>query len=79
MGVKVVRADAQAADRFSGAGRATAFNFNAGGTETWIGTVTLPPSGNTGAHHHGRHEVVISPLKGAAGSCGESSSSLRRR
>src|SRR5215469_18858271 len=63
-GVKVVRAEAQAADRLSGAGRATAFNFNPEGTGTWIGTVTLPPAEDTGPHHHGRHEVVIFVAEG---------------
>jgi uncharacterized RmlC-like cupin family protein len=63
-GVKVVRAEAQAVERLSGAGRATAFNFNAGGAGTWIGTVTLPPAGNSGAHHHGLHEVVIFVAEG---------------
>ncbi len=44
----------------SGAGRATAFDFNgSGGQKTWIGTVTPPPNATTGAHHHGRHEVAI--------------------
>jgi uncharacterized RmlC-like cupin family protein len=49
----------------SGSGRATAFNFaGAGGRETWIGAVTLPPKANTGAHHHGRHEVAVYVVKG---------------
>ena len=49
----------------SGSGRATAFNFaGAGGRETWIGAVTLPPNANTGAHHHGRHEVAVYVVKG---------------
>jgi uncharacterized RmlC-like cupin family protein len=65
-GVTVVRAGAQAADRLSGGGRATAFSFSAGGAGTWIGTVTLPPAGNTGAHHHGRHEVAIFVAQGRA-------------
>jgi uncharacterized RmlC-like cupin family protein len=49
----------------SGSGRVTAFNFaGAGGRETWIGAVTLPPNANTGAHHHGRHEVAVYVVKG---------------
>jgi uncharacterized RmlC-like cupin family protein len=41
-------------------GRATAFNFaGSGGRETWIGTFALKPNANTGAHHHGRHEVAV--------------------
>jgi uncharacterized RmlC-like cupin family protein len=49
----------------SGAGRGTAFDFaGTGGRETWIGTVTLQPNANTGAHHHGRHEVAIYVVKG---------------
>jgi uncharacterized RmlC-like cupin family protein len=49
----------------SGSGRATAFNFaGAGGRETWVGAVTLPPNANTGAHHHGRHEVAVYVVKG---------------
>jgi len=58
--VKVVRgATLEAAMRQSG-GRATAIDFTgAGGDKTWIGTVTMQPSGITGAHSHGRHEVAI--------------------
>ncbi|HUH83979.1 MAG TPA: hypothetical protein VLX85_05185 [Stellaceae bacterium] len=49
----------------SGTGRATAFDFSgAGGKETWIGTVTLPPLAETGLHHHGRHEVAVFVVKG---------------
>ena len=49
----------------SGSGRVTAFNFaGAGGRETWIGAVTLPPNANTGAHHHGRHEVAVYVVRG---------------
>jgi uncharacterized RmlC-like cupin family protein len=59
-GVTVVRAAAML-----GKGRATAFDFaGTGGRETWIGTVTMQPSAKTGAHHHGRHEVVIYVVKG---------------
>ena len=66
-GVTVVRAETlHAAMRGpSGTGPATAFDFaGTGGRETWIGTVTLPPSASTGAHHHGRHEVAIYVVKG---------------
>ena len=66
-GVTVVRgASLDAAMRGpAGAGRATAFDFSgSGGKETWIGTVTLPPNANTGAHHHGRHEVAVYVAKG---------------
>jgi uncharacterized RmlC-like cupin family protein len=49
----------------SGTGRVTAFDFaGTGGRETWVGTVTLRPNANTGAHHHGRHEVAIYVVKG---------------
>ncbi|TQF40999.1 mannose-6-phosphate isomerase [Bradyrhizobium sp. UNPF46] len=59
-GVKVVRAAA-----ISGSGRATAFDFaGTGGAKTWFGTVTLPPNGRTGAHHHGAHEVAVYISKG---------------
>ena len=51
----------------STSGRATAFDFSgAGGRETWIGTVTLGPNRNTGAHHHGHLESVIYVVKGRA-------------
>jgi uncharacterized RmlC-like cupin family protein len=64
-GVTVVRTDAQARARLAGAGRATAFDFaGTGGNRTWIGTVTLPPNGKTGGHHHGRHEVAVFVAKG---------------
>lgn len=65
-GVAVVRADALSqAKRDSGIGRATAFDFTgSGGHQTWIGGVTLKPGGITGAHHHGRHEVVVHVVSG---------------
>jgi uncharacterized RmlC-like cupin family protein len=65
-GVTVVRAAAlDAATRGPGGGRATAFDFAGnGGRATWIGAVTLPPSANTGPHHHGRHEVAVYVVKG---------------
>ena len=59
-GVRVVRATS-----LGRVGRATAFDFaGTGGRQTWIGTVTLPPSAKTGAHHHGRHEVAVYVVKG---------------
>ena len=66
-GVRVVRA--QSLDKImrepSGTGRATAFDFaGTGGQQTWIGTVMVKPKGNTGAHHHGRHEVTIYVVRG---------------
>ncbi len=68
-GVKVVRAaslDAQVRDP-AGTGRATAFEFaGAGSGRTWVGRVRMKPAGVTGAHHHGRHEVMISVLTGHA-------------
>src|SRR5258708_4735524 len=66
-GVTVVRADSlyAAMGGPSGKGRATAFDFaGTGGQKTWIGTVTLQPSANTGTHHHGRHEVAVYVVKG---------------
>lgn len=63
-GVRVMRGAALRATA-SGNGRATAFDFaGAGGSKTWIGTVTLPPRGQTGAHHHGTHEVAVYVSKG---------------
>jgi uncharacterized RmlC-like cupin family protein len=59
-GIKVVRAAATL-----GKGRATAFDFaGTGGSNIWMGTVTLPPNGRTGAHHHGTHEVAVYVSKG---------------
>ena len=66
-GVNVVRAGAiDAAMRAaSGNGRATAFDFiGSGGQRTWIGTVTQKPGSSTGAHHHGRHEVLVYVVRG---------------
>jgi uncharacterized RmlC-like cupin family protein len=63
-GVTVVRA-VSLSEAMGGSGRATVFDFaGAGGKETWIGAVTLPPSAITGAHHHGRHEVAVYVVKG---------------
>ena len=59
-GVKVVRAAATL-----GKSRATAFDFaGTGGANIWMGTVSLPPNGRTGAHHHGTHEVAVYVSKG---------------
>jgi uncharacterized RmlC-like cupin family protein len=64
-GVTVIRAEALAKARLAGSGRATAFDFGGtGGSKTWVGTVTLPPNGKTGGHHHGRHEVAVFVAKG---------------
>ena len=66
-GVRVVRAESldMVMRGSSGTGRATAFDFaGTGGQQTWIGTVTLNPNAKTGAHHHGRHEVVVYVIKG---------------
>jgi len=65
--VRVVRGESldSAMHEPTSSGRATAFDFSgAGGRETWIGTVTLRPDGNTGAHHHGRHEVAVYIVRG---------------
>jgi uncharacterized RmlC-like cupin family protein len=59
-GVTVVRAGTLQEASTRGKGRATAFNFaGSGGRETWMGTVSMQPRAQTGAHHHGRHEVAI--------------------
>jgi uncharacterized RmlC-like cupin family protein len=63
-GVTVVRCGALSTAML-GKGRATAFDFaGTGGRQTWIGTVTLQPNAQTGAHHHGRHEVAVYVVKG---------------
>lgn len=63
-GVRVVRAGALDTS-MRASGRATAFDFaGTGGRETWIGAVTLQPNANTGAHHHGRHEIGVYVVKG---------------
>lgn len=50
----------------SGTGRATAFDFTGtGGQRTWLGRVTLKPGVQTGAHHHGRHEVAVYVISGS--------------
>lgn len=49
----------------TGPGRATAFEFaGSGGRATWIGTVRMQPSAQTGAHHHGHHEVGVFVARG---------------
>lgn len=64
-GVRIVRADALEAARDTGGGRATVVDFaGTGGQKTWVGSVTLPPLVATGAHHHGRHEVMIYVVRG---------------
>jgi uncharacterized RmlC-like cupin family protein len=66
-GVKVVRAKALEAlvREPTGTGRATAFDFaGTGGERTWIGRVSLKPNAKTGAHHHGRHEVMVYVISG---------------
>ena len=66
-GVVVVRA-ASIGDQVhapNGSGRATAFDFAGTGAEhTWVGRVSLKPSASTGAHHHGRHEVMVYVIGG---------------
>jgi len=66
-GVTVVRSttiDAQIHEP-GGTGRATVFDFAGTGSErTWIGRVSLKANGNTGAHHHGRHEVMVYVISG---------------
>lgn len=66
-GVTVVRATSLEAQVHSpsGTGRATVFDFaGTGGQRTWIGRVSLKPSACTGAHHHGRHEVMVYVISG---------------
>ena len=66
-GVTVIRAAAQQAARLvpGGTGRATVVDYaGTGGSQTWIGTVTVQPGAKTGTHHHGRHEVTIYVVKG---------------
>ncbi|MDI1284633.1 MAG: cupin domain-containing protein [Reyranella sp.] len=61
--VKIVRCEAIAG--LAVGGRATAFDFSgSGGRKTWIGLVRLAAGGNTGPHHHGRHEVAVWVVKG---------------
>lgn len=63
--VRIVRAEELRGIRTSGNGRATAFDFTGeGGSRTWIGTVSLKPGGDTGGHHHGRHEVAVYVISG---------------
>ncbi len=66
-GVAVVRGaslDAQV-HAPTGTGRGTAFDFaGSGGKQTWIGRVSQKPNTKTGAHHHGRHEVMVYVISG---------------
>ncbi len=66
-GVRVVRAAAleTLVRGPSSTGRATAFDFTgSGGERTWIGRVSLKQNAKTGAHHHGRHEVMVYVISG---------------
>lgn len=48
-----------------GTGRATAFDFEGTGAQrTWTGRVSVAPGANTGAHHHGRQEVLVFVING---------------
>ena len=66
-GVTVVRAESLEAQVHApgGTGRTTVFDFaGTGGQRTWIGRVSLKPGACTGAHHHGRHEVMVYIISG---------------
>ena len=66
-GVTVTRAASLEAQLHAtdGTGRATVFDFaGTGGQRTWIGRVSLKPNACTGAHHHGRHEVMVYIISG---------------
>jgi len=57
-GVRVVRGGTLQDAMAARGGRATAVDFANGGERgVWIGTVRLDPLGNTGKHHHGRHNM----------------------
>jgi len=63
--VRVVRGGSlDEAVRASPSGRVTAFDFTGAGRATWVGAATQAPGAETGAHHHGRHEVVIYVVRG---------------
>lgn len=64
-GVIIRRAAVLAAER-QASGRATVFDFAGigGSDKTWIGSVTVLPQSSTGAHDHGRHEVMVYVVKG---------------
>ena len=65
--VRIVRAASLEAEVHapSGTGRATVFDFaGTGGQRTWVGRVSLKPGAKTGAHHHGRHEVMVYVVSG---------------
>lgn len=62
--VTVRRAAELSAER-AAQGRTTVFDFSGIGSDrTWIGSVNVAPGSNTGAHNHGRHEVMIYVVKG---------------
>lgn len=62
--VTVRRAAVLAAER-GATGRTTVFDFaGIGSDRTWIGSVQVAPKANTGAHDHGRHEVMIYVVRG---------------
>jgi uncharacterized RmlC-like cupin family protein len=62
--VRVVRGrDLDAQRHAPEGGRATVFDFASVGA-TWIGAVSMKPSGFVAPHHHGRHEVAIVLTRG---------------
>lgn len=64
-GVRVRRASEIAREREGGTGRTTVFDFTGIGSErTWIGSVQVAPQHSTGAHDHGRHEVMLYVVRG---------------
>lgn len=66
-GVTVVRGKTLQEAMAAKGGRATAVDFASGGDRgVWIGTVRLDPLGNTGKHHHGRHEALLYVVRGEA-------------
>lgn len=66
-GVRVVRGKALHEAMAARGGRATAVDFSSGGERgVWVGTVRLDPLGNTGKHHHGRHEALLYVVSGEA-------------
>src|SRR5690349_7443808 len=66
-GVRVVRGKTLQEAMAAKGGRATAADFARGGERgVWVGTVRLEPLGNTGKHHHGRHEALLYVVRGEA-------------
>lgn len=66
-GVGVVRGKTLQEAMAAKGGRATAVDFEGRGERgAWIGTVRLEPLGNTGKHHHGRHEALVYVVRGNA-------------